>query len=934
MAKQAPVKTVPPGKGKNKTKSRNRRRREQKRLAYLKKQGDLSSEAALDDLRLYNENGQKECDNPNRATKRPENDDGGLTDYFQTKRDELLQSISNGGVDISEAPELQERDEAGMAISQAPREPETKVQTSEPSQSISGTERFCDVEMTEANGSPPIEDRMSTLATDPHQPLKDEVVSADISRNAEVPPQTTIDNGTPVVGVPAGTIEEPSSQQRRSRLDLSGAKRMLFGSLGLRTPKTKEEEMVTRNKLMKDIKVVKKPEADNVTETLEDIAADDSWKARINLMAVECCHEGIQLSTPPFPFVQRWDPQQQRGYINTRSKKRKGKKRKRNADSYYEESFYQDSDSKVARNKDYEAPEGDLGLPDFDESAASALEQQGFHDQPFNDPAQSADKRLMPESGEASMYTLRGTDEPVPDLPSLPDDPSTCPALTRDTAKEGTIIAFKQLEMSAETNWQPNISDYRTATVDEVSNNGVLYMTPAKRDRPKKQAEYDDATGERLYSKFEMPGYDDEDDTGKLEISFDELISPILIRARHNVMSQENGGYSPANRSDAGDGDAKIHENKQDASDQRHLHHKHAFEVSTNDIIINPSKESREEISELIKDAGWRSSVQSGVYGGIIAPMNSDLPTVLMQGGLGDTALVNAPSPRFNGFNSIPPVHVRSSPPNGVTRDEDSSHAFGTEIADSVPLQISQSDHSEFKSVVSDSKSAIDYPSLPQGNDSEILQEEAQRRSDPLFDHQLPSQDLISDGMSLSPEHSSDCFTDCLKKPSLESSLAAKPPTNLDGAESEDEFPEPFSQAWESRMSQEVDIKPEFSQDDAISPPSYRKTKIIGRRASPQKESNQTWRPDGDWSTFEDDDDDASTPRPSQRQRLSQVVDLTISSDSLDAVDIQKIEDGDASHRLPQGPGWVKKTTRLGKERSGSAKARPKRPVKTKTKPR
>jgi hypothetical protein len=36
---------------------------------------------------------------------------------------------------------------------------------------------------------------------------------------------------------------------------------------------------------------------------------DDSWLQRIDLRAVECCEEGIELNTPPFPFYHRWDPE-------------------------------------------------------------------------------------------------------------------------------------------------------------------------------------------------------------------------------------------------------------------------------------------------------------------------------------------------------------------------------------------------------------------------------------------------------------------------------------------------------------------------------------------------------------------------------------------------------------------------------------------------
>jgi hypothetical protein len=45
----------------------------------------------------------------------------------------------------------------------------------------------------------------------------------------------------------------------------------------------------------------------NGPETEEE--DDDTCLQRIDLRAVECCDEGVDLSTPPFPFYHGWDPQ-------------------------------------------------------------------------------------------------------------------------------------------------------------------------------------------------------------------------------------------------------------------------------------------------------------------------------------------------------------------------------------------------------------------------------------------------------------------------------------------------------------------------------------------------------------------------------------------------------------------------------------------------
>lgn len=125
-------------------------------------------------------------------------------------------------------------------------------------------------------------------------------------------------------------------------------------------------------------------------------------------------------------------------------------------------------------------------------------------------------------------------------------------------------------------------------------------------------------------------------------------------------------------------------------------------------------------------------------------------------------------------------------------------------------------------------------------------------------------------------------------------------------------------------MSQVREIKPESSQEDVISPPSYRRSKAKApQRNSSQRESNRTWKPDGDLSALEDDDefeedDGASTPRPSksQTQMSSQVIDLTISSDT-----VEPLDDDDDSYKLPKGPGWVSKS-RTSRERSVSSRVK------------
>jgi hypothetical protein len=88
--------------------------------------------------------------------------------------------------------------------------------------------------------------------------------------------------------------------------------------------------------------------------------------------------------------------------------------------------------------------------------------------------------------------------------------------------------------MSKETNWQPVISDYKTAIVEDILDGSTYSIRLAKRDRVQHSGgSNDESDGPRIYSKFEMPGYDEvdeEDDDGTRIVAYSDLIEPKLIR--------------------------------------------------------------------------------------------------------------------------------------------------------------------------------------------------------------------------------------------------------------------------------------------------------------------------------------------------------------------------------------------------------------------
>lgn len=854
---------------------------------------------------------------------------GGVRAAFEAKKQDLLTSIATGGVDIGLDPSLQGK-ESGKFEDQPP------VGDTPPKVTAAQDKALIDRAASEEGSRKPLPKTPS--ANDPTSiskivevqdsaigiPAKSKgspltgslstTVTASLPESDTAPPVEAKDplesdyQSTPgaIDASKLMTTPPPESQHRRAKLDVSSAKRMLFGSLGLRTPKTKDDEVRMREKLMKDVRPPREPHVAEKFETAENflaVAEDESWKDKIDLRAVECCYEGIELSTPPFPFVQRWDPQQQRGYSMGGAKKRKGKKRKRNNNDYYEDNFTSLKTEVVRLDKDdwqrQEAESEPLG----EEANAKSNNHEYSHDERVEDSVR-ANQQLLHETEDASADTLVEVEEPhdlTGDLPTLPEDISICSSLTLQKATEGNIVAFKQLEMSAETNWQPKISKYRTAIVNEILEDGMLSMTLAKRDQPLKNLQYDEQTGERLYSKFEMPGYHDEngeDESGKLEISFDELINPVLVETGSRKGTQDvmlQGEDNTVAHIDTNDKAVVIeHAHGLDAGPEGVSRDSRIHEVSNN-AAAQSSEEARQEISELIRDAGWRSSINHE----LTDPQDEDAPG--HRENLIEPALIRPNSPHFHGFSSgtiTNGLQVASSPPAAAFQTSRHVHFSGSEIAESVSPQ--RRDVSPAPSDISNRRSPIDYPNLPQMNDdSEVFRQEAQDRSVLLeADHQIVSQDLT---LSSSIRRSSSPING---SPILASHEKSSHKDVIDGTDSDESLPELFSQAFEKRLSQSRDIKSEPSEGDSISPPGRRKSKRNSRIGLSQRESDRDWEPDSSESEYADEG--GSTPRQSRTGFSSQIVDLTISSDTVDPPDDSYVDDD--SYVLPKGPGWVQKS--------------------------
>ncbi|KAJ6084517.1 hypothetical protein N7486_011317 [Penicillium sp. IBT 16267x] len=342
------------------------------------------------------------------------------------------------------------------------------------------------------------------------------------SEKENVPPRTSTVSASaiPETAMPTETktVTPETERSNRRTLDIASSRRLLFGSLGVRTPKTKEDEEATIQKLAAQAsKVSKKPakkapvEKELPVEEDSDVVPD--WQDKLIIKATECFVDGITLTAPPFPFKNRWDAEAG-AVIRERlgwNKKRKRRQRIQvydGAEEGYEEGQYGDG----LGYQGYENYEYGVAL-DYDENGDVL-----HYDEEENEPGT--------DHAEQTQIAV------VDDLPVFPSDPSSVADLLESEAKPGAIVAFRQLDMSKETNWQPRMSEYRVAQVQKVDK-GIIHVRLAVRDwKPKQDAVDPEDDGPRQYSGFEMPGFDDEEgeDDGLRELAYAELSDPKLLQ--------------------------------------------------------------------------------------------------------------------------------------------------------------------------------------------------------------------------------------------------------------------------------------------------------------------------------------------------------------------------------------------------------------------
>jgi hypothetical protein len=306
----------------------------------------------------------------------------------------------------------------------------------------------------------------------------------------------------------------------------------------------------------------------------DDLAGEDdpeAWRDKVIYRAVECCHDDMELSEPPFPFVQGWDPQQQelRGRRGGRSKR----KQRNQPEFLDEEGRSAAKRRKYAGNSaggdgDSFYSHGDAGV---DDTTLNYDDEPNNYD---NEPEGSSQKaEQAPEDVEE-------------DLPPIPADVSALPTLEPGKARPGMILTWKQWLLSKATDWQPQVSSL-TGIVVEVLDDSTVKVRLARRDRNVDRAEktYDDE-GNRVYDKFELPGMEDEGEEEAAEqgyrtLDLADMIEPRILQQPASQPVEAESQQQSTSSSIEGD---TVHDGEPNPSNNRALPN-----PADNSALPNPS---------------------------------------------------------------------------------------------------------------------------------------------------------------------------------------------------------------------------------------------------------------------------------------------------------------------------------------------------------
>jgi hypothetical protein len=838
--------SVPPGQGLKRTRYTNQRQKKRYRLAALKEQGLLPENATFADLAAYDErHGTSGLGTAATVDK-----------ALQAKKQELLAQVEEQMNGQGKEQVTDQAAEPSPHMNPEPTDKSTRSPISAP--------RCTETPLTETCS----ENLRGTHTPLHERPAKDAIGS-----------------------FPAPTEETKSEPpKRQARLDLDSTRNMIFNGLGVRKPKTAAAEQALREKLAKPVKgaLPKQLFKDAATKQEEASATlDDSrapWQTKLVVSAVECELPGVTLKEPPFPFFQGWDEDANR-------RLRHNKKRARNQRQYYayDEDTAMDEDG---GGEDEEAPhQGDSVLYDA-ANGDDTLDQLTIKASNLIHEAQDT------LNTKASHFHA----EDAEDLPR-PNNFDGLDSLQLQGALPGTVIAYKEFHINA--NYQPEVSGYRVARIQAVQDDGSLKLLVSKQDRkPPRTAKYDEATGERMLSRSEMWEINDdaEADDGSRVLSYSDLIEPKVV----HVPSMSNAEPASVNLG----AEMKIANTplpsilgsgaipEPTPSGNSMLGSTQPPTETEKGINIDITTPRRTEISALIKDAGFHSSLDSD----LLCPINSltdnaqnsspgldvtkdslnrpkktlKKPTSELGQDAPDTSGFD--SPRFNGWSSSPPMEP--------VPDESAGEARLEERPDS-SLDPEEQPEEEV-TMLSDN---VTYPHISQLDLGTSIQDSdkvyGENNENGAIDAESPSRTTLGDPLHL--EHSSleivaETHLDSLNSvisPSINRSQEARKPS----AKNSDTMTA-FLAGLDGRISSDEDELPSLTQITStarsrsrVSPPPVVRR---GKRKATQRSKST--------SPFDDTTALESQPPTKQSQsqpqvRLSQippgsqVVDLTFSSD-------------------------------------------------------
>ncbi|TQS39312.1 hypothetical protein Golomagni_00168 [Golovinomyces magnicellulatus] len=471
--------TVVPGKGKRATQMRNKRRRISNAMKRLKEKGIISADISKDDFMDFYEkkipfrvSEQKYTSNELNLVCNESQIKVSGDEEFIRRRKELLDSLASGGIEVrSDLPRHATSPNSNAQLNTSEKEPESSAAKT----------RLSEIDAKKES----ITAESSELTTSISLP-ETESSNEEFKKNNHKPSQ-------------------------RARLDLDAGRRMLFSAIGLKPPVTKQDEENIRKEMMKNSNtfISKKKNSTEINGLELETEDSEAWKEKIIYRAKECVEKNVELCEPPFPFFQRWDPQQQ-----TRKRKANHQIQTQNGLDYDHVTKRQkkDQDNK-AYSDEQELHEDLCGSNQLNLQKDDGLKQ-----------GSKFDSSVVKESLDNCVIQMQNED-----LVPLPDDPSSLPDLKEGEAKTSMVILFKQLEVSAATRWQPQVSSYRRATVLSVEND-IIQVKLAPLDLQTHEKLYDEQ-GQRVYHGFETIEIDENEDDGLRDLHFNEFIQPKILNS-------------------------------------------------------------------------------------------------------------------------------------------------------------------------------------------------------------------------------------------------------------------------------------------------------------------------------------------------------------------------------------------------------------------